>query len=439
MTNSIVFRGRALVSDAIREVEVRVQDGSIVSVGEGATGAADVEIELTPNQLLMPAAVDGLCAMRDEAEAERDTVDTVSKAALASGVGFLADQANTAPRINTGERAHERARFVAERCLTHYSINAHPPIDIKDLRAYREAGIVSLQAFPWDVATWNTPRDTDVSSAIYSAWAEAGFETLFFPDELALRETPWRDAGESYALQALLRRLPKTLKARLLITQALSASAIIEAKERLPNVAIAVAPHSLFLSREEAFRRIGIGATQVPPLREQDDVDALAAYAAAGAIDMVVSHHAPHRMGDKYSEAKIAGEFTPKAGYSAIDLVYPLLMTRLGPELAARLFSEAPAKHFGLAKGRIAKGADADLIVFQKCASVVDRGVHEGGGITAGVWKIDPTLFQSKGKVTPFTGERLDWRAEQTWLAGALAFDRATMAFNRVSVRQARL
>lgn len=433
---SLVFVGRAFVDGAVRKTRVRVHDGLIVSVGTEDRATAERVIELDDHQLLVPAGVELLAAMRDWAEAPRDTVEDVTKAALAAGVTVVCDQCNTVPRIDSPELVGRRSEYVGARSYTDFAIATHPPKDPSRLAECLRAGAQSVQMFPWDLKPWCEPYDTDDSSATFARIAAAGFQTMIFVDELALRSTPLRDVSEGYALDALLRRLPPELVARLYVTLPESVDKIVAAKERLPNLSIVVPPFNLLLSDRQARERIGIGAFMVPPLRSDEAVAGMRRRAEQGLIDMVMSHHAPHRLSDKYCSDPVPGEFSPKAGYSQIDITYPLMMTKFGVPTAVRLYSEAPARHLGLNKGCIAPGYEADLVVVGEDPGWVHENIHVTAK-TPQIWRVDPTaMFYSKGKVSPFWGERLAYLPQKTFLRGQEVYDRRSGAFTRATTRQ---
>lgn len=433
---SLVFRGSVFTGGKRVKTGVRVEDGVIVAVGAGDLGRADRVIELTEHQVLAPAGVEGLAAMRDWAESPRDTVETVTKAALAAGVTFVCDQANTVPRLNTPELVQKRSATVADKSYVDFGIGAHPPRELHRLSEYHEAGALCLQIFPWDMRAWNQPLDMDEEPAAFRAYAESGFTATIFVNEWALGMV-LPDVSETYALQGILRRLDPAHRVRLSVSLPGSVEMILAARDRLPNVLVQSAPSMLLMSREVGYERIGSAASHAPPLRGMADVDRMRQFAEQGLIDVIVSHHAPHRTADKYSSDPIPGEFTPKVGFSAIDYTYPLLLTKFGFEVACRTYCEAPAKHFGLNKGVIAKGYEADLVIFDQDAGRSEGNIHFTGGITEGVWRVEPNSFQSLGKVTPFVGERLKYRAAKTFLRGEEAYDQATGTFNRLAVRQA--
>jgi dihydroorotase-like cyclic amidohydrolase len=437
MMDTLVIKGPAYTAGKVQQAVVRIERGTIVAVSANDDLGKDARvITLGPRQVLLPAAIDTLCAMRDWGEAPRDTVEAVSKGALAGGITVVCDQPNTVPRINTPELIRQRAQFVAERSYTDFGISAHPPLEPHRIEEYRDAGAFSVSVFMWDLRPWNYPRDTDDSAASFRRYAQLGLKGLVFPEELALRETSLEEQGETYALEALLRRLDPEWEVRVFATLPDSVDRMLAARARLPRLLVQVATHALFMSREEGFQRIGIGASHSPPLRSAADTQKLKRYAEEGQVDIVVSHHSPHRMCDKYNTESIPGEFTPKRGYSVIDYAYPLCLTKLGIEHACRTFCENPARHLGLKKGLIASGYEADLAVIEESAGVAEQNIHQSGAITQGVWRIDPATFQSLGKVTPFVGERLKYRVLKTLLRGAEVYDAATATFRRVPVRR---
>lgn len=113
-------------------------------------------------------------------------------------------------------------------------------------------------------------------------------------------------------------------------------------------------PHHLFLSTEEA----DVQVKTTPPVRPEHDRRTLWTAVKRGRLDCIASDHHP---------GTSDGEGVPGS-----ELLFPLMLSavrygRLSLELLVNLCSESPARIFGLAsKGVVAKGADADLILFSE-------------------------------------------------------------------------
>jgi dihydroorotase len=435
---SMIIRGSVFIEGKVRQTGVRVEDGLVAAVGTGDLGSADRLIELKPSQTLVPAGVDGQCALRDWGEAPRETVTTGTRAALAGGITFVCDQCNTTPRIDSPELAERRVATLRAASLVDFAISAHPPRDPGRLEEYPKSGVFFVTLFAWDLKPWCEPRDTDNSAETFRRFAHTGLRGMVICDELALRDTVLRDESETYALTALLRRLPPEWSVRIMVTKPSSVEAIQAAKARLPNVLVQAAIHSVLMSREEGYERIGSAAAHVPPLRPREEVERMRHMAEAGDIDMIVSQHSPHRLADKYRAEPIPGEYTPKAGYSAVDYSYPLLLSRLGFAAACAAHSERPARHLGLNKGRIEKGFEADLVIVEEDPREVEVHTHIANRLPSNDWRVDPMAFQSLAKVTPFVGERLKYRVMKTFLRGKEVYDAETKTFTQEPVRQLR-
>ncbi len=431
---NLTIRGRAWIDGALKDRSVKIEDGRIAAIDDGITGDSADALVLGPREILLPSATDLQCAMRDWAEAERETVETCTKAALAGGVTTVGDQANTVPRIHKLELVEKRARDVAATAWCDFGITGHPPSDTAELDRYRGAGAFSVQFFPWDLRPWRYPRDTDDSQVFFKRCADLGLKGMIVVDELGFQGTSLEEEGETYALQALLRRLDPSFHVRVSVTRPSSVETLLEHRERLPNMRIQVPHHSLFADRESAYEKIGSAAFHVPQLRLADEVAQLQEYAKDGKIDIIVSFHAPHRLPDKFSTEPIPGEFTPKAGYSAVEILYMHTLTKLGIDATCPMLCSGPAEHLGKAAGSIAVGNEANLVIVEEDEGSSEQNIHVTGSAGTGVWKIDPSQWHTKAKVTPFVGERLKYRVSKTYLRGQEVYDRAGDSFTRADV-----
>ncbi|NEO42635.1 MAG: hypothetical protein F6J90_42495 [Moorea sp. SIOASIH] len=240
---SLNINGPAYIDGEVRPAIIHIEDGVIQSVKPDDRRDAADSIDLGPNQIVLPAATDLLCGLRDWIAAPKETVECATKGALAGGITVVCDQANIVPRLNTLPRLAERVEFVADQAWTDYGIAAAPPLDWSDAIEYRKTGAYCIGLYSWNLRHWRYARDLDDSAAEFENFARSGLHTSFVVDEAAFQDTPLHELGEQYALTALLRRLPPELRARIQVTQPESIEKILAEKPRLPNVSIQVPHH----------------------------------------------------------------------------------------------------------------------------------------------------------------------------------------------------
>ncbi|BCJ55589.1 allantoinase [Actinoplanes sp. NBRC 14428] len=154
---------------------------------------------------------------------------------------------------------------------------------------------------------------------------------------------------------------------------------------------------------------IPAGATEFkccPPIRDAANRDLLWAALADGLITCVVSDHSPCTPDLKRRDT---GDFAAAwGGIASVQLGLPVVWTAArerGHSLAdvTDWMARRPADLAGLAgKGRIAVGADADLVAFDPDATFV----------------VDPRRLHHRNPVTPYAGKTLTGVVRTTWLRG---------------------
>jgi dihydroorotase len=144
-----------------------------------------------------------------------------------------------------------------------------------------------------------------------------------------------------------------------------------------------------------------------PPLRSQRDRDALSRGLAEGVIDSLCSDHTPVDEDGKHLPFAEA-----EPGATGLELLLPLAL-KWGAahklplaQTLARITSE-PARILGVASGRLAAGAPADLALFDADAAR----------------RIAPEALRSQGKNTPFLGYELAGRVRYTIVAGEVVYE----------------
>ncbi len=180
---------------------------------------------------------------------------------------------------------------------------------------------------------------------------------------------------------------------------------IRDAKERGLDVTCDTAPPYFDLN-ETAIGDFRTYAKLSPPLRPDTDRLAVAAALRDGTVDAIASDHQPRDADDKrlpFAQAAPGG-----AGLATLLAVTLAQVHGAGLPLldALALLTIRPARLLGSEAGRLAKGAPADLCLFDP-----ERA-----------WRVESGKLPGKAQNTPFDGRALEGRVLGTWKAGRRVF-----------------
>jgi allantoinase len=193
-------------------------------------------------------------------------------------------------------------------------------------------------------------------------------------------------------------------------SSARSAQLVADARARGVDATVETCPPYLFFA-DEALDRLGPFAKCNPPLRSAEGVQALWRALAAGQIDYLGTDHSPFLAADKAASDDI---FAAPPGLCGLEVMAPLMLTavaegRLTLPRMVELCATRAADLFRLAgKGRVAEGADADLIL-------VDLGAD---------WTYDSrqAVTKSRDNMAIYDGVRMRGRVVSTFVRGVRVF-----------------
>jgi len=191
------------------------------------------------------------------------------------------------------------------------------------------------------------------------------------------------------------------------VSSAGSIELIKRAKESGVPVTAETAPHYFSLNHN-AVRGYDTNTKMKPPLRTEDDVEAVKMGLADGVIDVIATDHAPHSALDKQVEFDKAA-----FGIIGLETAVPLVLglVRQGVltiSQAIRKMSYNPASILGIPCGSLQEKGRADL-------SIIDTEYE---------YELREEDILSKSKNTPFLGETLRGRNNLTMIGGKIVWER---------------
>ncbi|MDA8140364.1 MAG: dihydroorotase [Desulfobacteraceae bacterium] len=183
-----------------------------------------------------------------------------------------------------------------------------------------------------------------------------------------------------------------------------SVAAIRRGKEEGIAVTAETAPHYLFLT-DTAVEDYNTNAKMNPPLRSNQDREAIRQALADGTLDAIATDHAPHSIMEKEVEFDRAAN-----GILGLETSLPLGLKLvregvLSIETLIERMATAPARILGLETGiRVGLPADVTLIDPKK------------------EFTVQADIFHSKSRNTPFEGWTLQGRAVLTVMGGRITY-----------------
>lgn len=454
---NLVIRGpRVVLPDSIAPASIHIVDDKIVGVRSYDSVPDGCElIEADEASLVMAGLVDSHVHINEPGRTEWEGFASATRAAAAGGVTTLVDMPlNSIPPTTTIAGLHEKLAAARGQCsvdvgfwggvvpgntgelaalaaagvvgfkcfLIHSGVDEFPNVTEDDLRAALpelqrlDALLIVHAEVPGPISRTGIPAcpSTEVAAtATDNSVLSISPDRNVCPTKYATFLASRPRAAEDEAV-ALMIKLSRQFGARVHIVHHSSAdslSLLREAKASGLKVTAETCPHYLMFDAEE----IPDGATQFkccPPIRERENREQLWTALGDGTIDMVVSDHSPCPPAMKLRES---GDFLQAwGGISSLQLRLPILWTeskRRGFSLEdlARWLCSAPARLVGLEdrKGLIAKGGDADLVIWNPAQQ----------------FRVEGEALHHRHKLTPYQGRVLEGVVEKTFLRGRKIYD----------------
>ena len=188
------------------------------------------------------------------------------------------------------------------------------------------------------------------------------------------------------------------------ISTANSVEIIRNAKMRGVKVTCETCPH-YFSASDEEILTYNTSAKINPPLREQEDIDAIIEGIKDGTIDAIATDHAPHSYDEKNREFDVA-PFGTVGFETALSVTYTYLVGTGEIDMVSlvRIMSKTPSRLLGLPETGIKVGLSADICLFDPATR----------------WTVDSAKLASKGKNSLYDGWTLIGKVMMTIVNGKI-------------------
>jgi dihydroorotase len=413
-SSDLDFPGDLLIADGVIREAKR---------GIGAAGVPEgTEIVDCRGKIVAPGLIDMRAFVGEPGAEHRETLSSASQAAAAGGVTTIISQPDTTPVVDDPAVVD----FVQRRARDTAIVHIYPMAALtKGLKGEEMAEIGLLKA-AGAVAFTDGARSVVNAQVMRRALTYArDFDALIVhhTEDPDLADEGVMNEGEFAARLGLI-GVPKTAETIVLerdlrlvaLTEgryhaaSLTCPESLEVLRRAKNAGLAVTASASI--NHLTLNEIDVGHYRTffkmtPPLRSEEDRNALVAAVAEGLIDVVMSDHNPQDVEVKrlpFAEAAF--------GAIGIETMLPAGMrlvhdNKLKLATLLRAMSTRPAELLGLPGGNLRPGAPADVIV-------IDPDVP---------WVLDRDELKSKCRNTPFDEARLQGRAMRTIVAGRTVYE----------------
>ena len=412
-----------LLIDPVKEAEyvadIRISEGKIAEIGENLLAAADEEIFDASGKCVAPGLIDGHVHFRDPGLTYKEDIHTGALSAAAGGFTTVICMANTKPVVDNVEtlkyvldKAKDEKINVLQAGAVSIGFAGKEMTNFEELLENGATGLtddgIPLKDENFVRAAMERAKALDVVLSFHEE--DPAFITNNGVNRGKASEFYGIGGSPEQAEISLVQRdceLAKEIGAKINVQHISSGKAVElvrQAKAAGAFVYSEATPHHFTLT-EEACIKHGTLAKMNPPLRTEEDRLAIIKGLQDGTIDMIATDHAPHS-----AEEKAKSITEAPSGIIGLETSLALGITSLVKpghlslvELIKKM-SLNPARIYGLDKGTLEVGKDADLVIFDtdKC------------------WT--PEKYHSKAVNTPFTGMELNGEVCATICGGDIVF-----------------
>jgi len=416
------------VVDSIMEskehVDIIIKDGKIQGIVN--TGVANIlpgtKIIDGSGLTAMPGLIDAHCHLREPGLEYKEDIASGTASAAKGGFTSIACMPNTKPVADNSAIIS----FIVEKAKKVGAVNVFPigaiskgseGKELAEIGDMKECGAIAISDDGKPVISSSLMKKAMVYAQMFDMPVISHCEDVDLADDGYMNEGY---NSTKMGLRGITRAAEEVMVSRdLILAEAtsapihiahvstrLSVELVRQSKKRGVKATCETCPHYFTLT-DDACLDFNTSAKVNPPLREQDDVDAIIEGLKDGTIDMIVTDHAPHHQDEKNVEFATAANGI--SGFeTAFGLSYTYLVEKgyLTLKQLVEKMSYNPSKFLKLSRGLLQDGSISDIVL----VNLDDK------------YKVDVSKFVSKGKNSPYNGYELKGSIVATIVGGRIVY-----------------
>ncbi|RKD34348.1 dihydroorotase [Thermohalobacter berrensis] len=409
------------IENTVEKLDIEIGNGKVRRLEKNINTKVEEIIDAN-GKYVLPGLVDIHAHFREPGYEYKETMKTGSRAASAGGYTTVCVMANTNPVIDNVKVLKELKEIIKkDSCINVLPIASATKglegKEITDIKGLQKNGAIAISDDGKPI------MDAELLNEIIIKTDRLGIPLMIHSEDMRYVNNGCINKGkvsekigvrgiDRDAENAMIERdlkLAKKLGCRIHICHVStkeSVRMIRKAKKDGVKVTCEVAPHHFSIT-EDLIKEKGSLCKVNPPLRTKKDIEEIIEGIKDGTIDAIATDHAPHS-----KEEKQLGLSKAPFGISGIELAFSITVTYLLKKgiinivELAKLMSFNPSSIIGINRGKLKAGNPADITIVDLNESFIVE---------------EKDLF-SKGKNTPFVGEKLTGKVKWTIVSGKIVY-----------------
>lgn len=422
--SSILLKNGTVIDYASKteeKMDVLIENNKISKIAKELNEKADKTIDCQ-GLYIMPGMIDMHCHLREPGGEHKETIETGSKSAVKGGFTTICPMPNTNPTPDNAEvlkRIIDEAKRVNLCNVLPYSsvTKGEKGEELVDFASQLEAGAIAFSDDGIPLTNSLNMRNAIIEADQLGTFVSSHCEDKFVgagainngkvAEELGVQGV-YPEAEEIMAAREIVIASTNNVHAHICHISTKGTVALVkDAKARGVKVTCETCPHYYSFTVEEV-KKSGVNAKMNPPLREEEDRQAIISALKDGTIDNIITDHAPHAKEEKAKGLETAPNgiigFETALAATITNLVAPGHISYLD---MVRLMSYNPAQILKIDRGEMKEGAIADLTIFNPNET----------------YTYEETSIVSKSKNTPWIEKKLQGKVHYTIVSGDVKYD----------------
>lgn len=400
--------------------DILINNDKVEKIAKEINCEADKIIDCT-NLNIIPGMIDMHCHLREPGFEYKETIETGAKSAVCGGFTTICPMPNTKPTPDSAiilQKIIDEAKRVNLCNILPYSSvsKGEKGEELVDFEEMKSAGAIGFSDDGMPVVNSKIMREAMIKADSIGSFVASHCEEK----SVSKGAINAGKVAEKLGVEGVLPEAEEIMAAREIvisetnnvrghichISTKTSKDMIRDAKKRGVKITCETCPHYFTFTVEEVLKS-GANAKMNPPLREEKDRQAIIEGLKEGAIDCIITDHAPHSEEEKNQELSKAPNgiigFETALSAEIMNLIDTGDLSYLD---LVRVTSYNPAKLLKIDRGSIEEGKIADITIFNPNEK----------------YTYTKEMIVSKSKNSPFIGKELKGKVKYTVVSGKIVY-----------------